>query len=77
MFHQNVGTLDRAARVLVGAFLLWYGYDHQSWWGLIGLPIALTGLAGTCFLYTLLGMSTCPVKNSTVKTGEVPPITQK
>lgn len=77
MFQKNVGTADRIARILVGIFLMWYGYDHQSWWGLLGVPIALTGLAGTCFLYTLLGKSTCPVKTVAVKPEEAPSVTQK
>lgn len=63
MFQKNVGTADRIARILIGMFLMWYGYDHQSWWGLLGVPITLTGIAGTCFLYKVLGISTCPIKN--------------
>jgi hypothetical protein len=62
MFKKNVGTLDRVVRILVGLFLIWYGYEHQSWWGLLGLVILATGALGTCGLYTLLGFSTCPVK---------------
>ena len=62
MFQKNVGTVDRVIRVLVGLFLMWYGYDHQSWWGILGLVVAATGVLGTCWLYTLLGFSTCPVK---------------
>ncbi|MFZ1626227.1 MAG: DUF2892 domain-containing protein [Candidatus Moraniibacteriota bacterium] len=73
MFKANVGTFDRLARVFVGLFLMWYGYDHQSWWGLLGLAVFMTGVFGTCGLYTLIGFSTCPIK-----TGEasrpVPPV---
>ncbi|WP_444813800.1 YgaP family membrane protein [Variovorax arabinosiphilus] len=29
-------------------------------WGYIGVVPLLTGLVGTCPLYTLLGLSTCP-----------------
>lgn len=61
MFQKNVGTLDRVVRVLVGLFIMWYGYDHQSWWGALGLVVLVTGALGTCWLYTLLGFSTCPV----------------
>ena len=62
MFKKNVGTVDRVIRVLAGLFLMWYGYDHQSWWGVLGLVVFATGVFGTCWLYTLLKFSTCPVK---------------
>lgn len=69
MFTRNVGTVDRVIRALVGLLLMWYGYDHQSWWGLLGLVIFATGVLGTCGLYRLLGFSTCPVKpNESEKT---------
>ena len=34
-----------------------------GWWGWIGVVPLLTGLAGTCPAYKLLGMSTCPMKS--------------
>ncbi|MGB3073582.1 MAG: DUF2892 domain-containing protein [Candidatus Moraniibacteriota bacterium] len=61
MFKKNVGTIDRAIRVIVGLAIMWYGYTNQSWWGLIGVVVVATGVLGTCWLYSLLGKSTCPV----------------
>ena len=33
-------------------------------WGYIGFVPILTGLAGTCPLYSVLGFSTCPIRKS-------------
>jgi hypothetical protein len=69
MFTTNEGTLDRALRVLVGAALLvWFFMDQGAgFWHyakLIGVVPLLTGLAGTCPAYSILGLSTCPVKKA-------------
>jgi Protein of unknown function (DUF2892) len=67
MFTTNEGTLDRALRVLVGlALLAWFFLDQGAgFWHyakLIGVVPLLTGLIGYCPVYTLLGISTCPMK---------------
>ncbi len=69
MFTTNEGTVDRALRVLVGAALLiWFFYDQSAgFWHyakLIGIVPLLTGLIGTCPLYAVLGISTCPLKKA-------------
>lgn len=57
---QNVGTLDRALRVLIGLALLSLIFiGPQTLWGLIGLIPLVTGLVGSCPLYSLLGVRTC------------------
>lgn len=52
MLKRNVGTIDRAIRVLVGIVLLaaFFLYPDASWryWTLIGLVSLITGLAGSC-----------------------------
>lgn len=66
MLATNEGTLDRALRVIVGATLLALVFiGPKTLWGLVGLVPLLTGLAGSCPLYTLLGIRTCPVKKPT------------
>lgn len=67
MFARNEGTLDRALRVLVGLGLLaWFLADNGGgalhYAKLIGLVPLATGLLGSCPVYSLLGVSTCPVK---------------
>lgn len=63
-FPINVHTYERAARVLVGLGLISLVFvgPETPWGWLGGIPL-LTGLVGTCPLYTLLGMSTCPNKS--------------
>ncbi|WP_029352032.1 DUF2892 domain-containing protein [Bosea sp. 117] len=61
---RNVGGLDRTLRVVVGLALLSLLFvldGDLRWIGLIGLIPLLTALAGNCPLYSLLGISTCPV----------------
>lgn len=68
MFKKNEGTLDRALRVVLGLALL-AGYvlmpeASYRWAFLIGVVPLATGLIGNCPLYTILGISTCPVKKA-------------
>lgn len=59
----NVGTLDRMLRILIGAALIALVFTGpQTPWGWIGVVPLLTGLAGFCPAYRLLGLSTCPLK---------------
>lgn len=61
----NEGTLDRALRVVFGAGLLATAFvGPQTPWGFIGVVPLATGLIGSCPLYTVLGVSTCPVKKA-------------
>jgi len=67
MFKTNEGTIDRALRVIVGlALLAWFFMDQgQGFWHyakLIGIVPLVTGLVGSCPVYTLLGINTCPMK---------------
>jgi Protein of unknown function (DUF2892) len=68
MFKTNEGTVDRALRVVVGAVLLgmFFMYPDAPWryFALIGIVPLVTGLVGSCPLYSMLGMSTCPIKKT-------------
>lgn len=68
MFKTNEGTIDRALRIIVGVALLamFFLYPEASWryWTLIGVVPLLTGLVGSCPLYSIFGLSTCPVKKA-------------
>jgi hypothetical protein len=62
---RNEGLMDRIARVLLGAGLLALVFvGPETPWGLIGLVPLLTGLVGTCPVYSLFGLSTCPAPRS-------------
>lgn len=61
---RNVGNLDRALRVVIGLALLSLLFVLDSnlrWVGLIGLVPLLTAALGNCPLYSLVGLSTCPL----------------
>ncbi|SHH80152.1 YgaP family membrane protein [Marivita hallyeonensis] len=61
---KNEGTLDRTLRVIVGLVLLSLVFiGPQTYWGLIGLVPLVTGLIGSCPVYSLLGIRTCPMKS--------------
>ncbi|MDF1504007.1 DUF2892 domain-containing protein [Roseisolibacter sp. H3M3-2] len=60
MLLPNLGPLDRAFRVLLGAALLAFGLARgpETWWGWLGILPLATGLAGYCPLYELLHVRT-------------------
>jgi len=59
----NEHPIERVARVVLGVVLVaMAALGNIGAWGYIGVVPILTGALGTCPLYTLLGMSTCPVK---------------
>lgn len=66
MFKTNVGTVDRLLRFGVGIVLLglFFLYPDASWrnFALIGIVPILTAIFSTCPLYSLVGMSSCPMK---------------
>ncbi len=61
MFKTNVGGWDKILRIVIGvALLALVAIGSIGWWGLIGLVPLLTGLMGTCPLYSIVGLNTCP-----------------
>jgi hypothetical protein len=63
VMKANVGNLDRVVRIVLGLGLLSLTVmGPQTWFGLLGLIPLATATMGFCPLYTLLGLSTCPVK---------------
>ena len=60
LFPSNEHVIERILRVVVGLGLLSLIFvGPQSYWGLLGILPLVTGLAGTCPVYTLFGISTC------------------
>lgn len=59
----NEGTIDRALRIIAGLVLIALAATGTvGAWGWIGIVPLATGLLGWCPAYTLLGISTCPMK---------------
>lgn len=68
MFSRNVGPVDRVIRIVVGlALLAAYVFSSGTGWALVllvGVVPLVTGVLGTCGVYSLLGVSTCPARRS-------------
>lgn len=63
MFKTNEGPLDRALRVIAGIVLISLVFlGPQTPWGWLGIVPLATGFIGSCPLYSLLGINTCPMK---------------
>ena len=59
-FGKNEHAVERVVRVLLGLALLSLMFvGPQTMWGLVGLVPLMTGLAGTCPIYSLFGIKTC------------------
>jgi hypothetical protein len=54
----NVGGIDKAIRIVVGLIIIALGIIYKSWWGLVGVPVLLTGLFNFCLGYVPFGLST-------------------
>lgn len=60
---KNLANWDRVLRIVVGLILLgwplaWYGPENITPWGYLGLIPFVTGLLGSCPVYTLFGWNT-------------------
>ena len=61
---QNVGTFDRALRILVGLALIGATLTGTiGLWGWIGIVTLMTGLFRFCPAYLPFGLSTCRLSN--------------
>jgi hypothetical protein len=65
---RNEHPIDRVIRVVVGLAILPLAFvgPHTPWAYLALIPL-LTGLLGTCPLYRVLGISTCPMDGGHAK----------
>lgn len=59
LLKHNVGKADRLIRIILGVLLIgnvFFALQHPIGW--IGVILLITGIAGICPLYSLLGMNT-------------------
>jgi hypothetical protein len=60
---KNVGTFDRALRIVAGLVLVYLAATEQiGVWGWLGLVVIATGVFSFCGAYALIGVNTCPMK---------------
>ncbi len=68
MLKTNVGGIDRILRIVVGLALIacFFIFPASEWRYafLLGIIPLATGLMSTCPLYSILGLSTCPVRKA-------------
>lgn len=63
MVWKNEGTVDRVLRVIVGLAVLSLAFvGPETAWGWVGLVPLVTGLVGTCPVYSILGINTCGIR---------------
>ncbi len=63
LLPTNEHPIERGLRVAVGLGVLSLAFvGPKTPWAWLGLVPVLTGLVGSCPLYTLFGLSTCPVR---------------
>jgi hypothetical protein len=63
----NVGTEDMIVRILIALVLFSLAVfleGNARWWALAGFVPLLTGALRFCPLYTIFGLSTCPLRKS-------------
>ena len=65
LLRKNVGTIDRVARIALGLGLLSIAFTGpQTAWGYLGFIPLFTAAVGSCPLYSILGLNTCPAKRA-------------
>jgi hypothetical protein len=63
----NVGGIDKVVRLVAAAALFSLCFvleGNARWLGLAGIVPLATALLSWCPLYSMLGISTCPMKRS-------------
>ena len=62
LLKNNVGKVDRIIRIVLGVLLIgnvFYALESPIGW--VGVILLMTGSAGICPLYSLLGINTKPL----------------
>jgi hypothetical protein len=59
---RNIGNTDMAIRIIIGLAIAAAGFYYNSWWGLVAIIPLVTAFTGFCGLYSILGISTCKIK---------------
>jgi hypothetical protein len=63
LLPTNEHPVERVLRVILGLGVLSLAFmGPKTPWGYLGIIPLATGLLGSCPLYTLFGLNTCPVK---------------
>lgn len=58
ILKKNVGYLDSVLRVILGVIIVTAGFYYNTYWGLLGLILVISGAVSYCPVYRILGMET-------------------
>ncbi len=59
----NEATWDRTVRVVAGLLLIGLAISGKiGLWGYVGVVPLITGIAGHCPMYSVLGINTCSLR---------------
>jgi hypothetical protein len=59
----NQAGWDRTLRIVIGLVAISLVFiGPKTMWGLLGIIPLATGVTGSCLLYSVMGVSTCPVQ---------------
>ncbi len=64
MFTANIGTIDRATRLVVGAIVIALGMMYSNWFGVAGVILVCTAFLRWCPAYLPFGFSTCAAESA-------------
>jgi hypothetical protein len=59
---KNVGSADRAIRIVAGLIVIFIGINFKTWWGAIGVLPIITAALGWCPAYLPFGINSCKEK---------------
>ena len=63
LLPRNENPTDRVVRIVLGLAILPLAFvGPQTPWAYVGAVPLITGLLGSCPLYTLFGVSTCKIR---------------
>ena len=54
---QNVGSIDKILRIVIGLAVIGWGIYAKNWWGALGAIPLFTVLVGWCPFYQLIKVS--------------------
>lgn len=65
LLPRNEHPVERVIRVVGGLAIVSLAFvGPQSPWAFLGLVPVVTGALGSCPIYTVFGLSTCPVEKA-------------
>jgi DUF2892 family protein len=63
LLSKNEHAVERVVRVMLGVALLSLVFiGPKTYWGLLGAVPVLTGVLGSCPVYSIFGISTCRLR---------------